>query len=120
MEFGAVQCKPQNPDCTICPFISKCIAFNENKISQLPVKIKLNKVEKKYFNFLVIISKDQKTIFEKRKNKGIWQNLYQFPLIETVKEVNFEEFQTVLKGKDLFKQIEFELSLYNENLIINS
>jgi len=119
MEFGAVQCKPQNPDCKICPLINKCIAFNEDKINLLPVKIKLNKVEKKYFNFLVIISKDQKTILEKRKNKGIWQNLYQFPLIETIKETSFKELQTVLKENDLFKNIDFELSLYNEDVIIH-
>ncbi len=119
MEFGAVHCKPQNPDCKICPFKNNCIAFNENRINDLPVKIKLNKATKKYFNFLVIISKDQKTILEKREDKGIWQNLYQFPLIETSNEMSFEEFQTILKAKDLFKAVDFELSLYNEDLIVH-
>ena len=52
---------------------------------ELPVKLKTIKVTKKYFNFMVILSKDNKTILEKREGKGIWQNLYQFPLIETVK-----------------------------------
>ena len=119
MEFGAVQCKPQNPDCKICPFKNNCIAFNENRINELPVKIKPNKAVKKYFNFLVIISKNQKTILEKRKVKGIWQNLYQFPLIETSSEIDFKEVQTIIKEQDLFKQIEFELSLYNDDEIIH-
>jgi A/G-specific adenine glycosylase len=116
MEFGAVQCKPQNPDCAICPFNNSCIAFNENRIHQLPVKIKASK---KYFNFLVIISKDQKTILEKRNDKGIWQNLYQFPLIETSNELGFNEFQTVLKEIEFIKNKDFELSLYNEDMIIH-
>ena len=51
MEFGATQCKPQSPDCTLCPFTSSCIAFNENRIIELPVKIKSGKAKKKYFNF---------------------------------------------------------------------
>jgi A/G-specific adenine glycosylase len=119
MEFGAVQCKPQNPDCAICPFNNSCIAFNENRIHQLPVKIKANKASKKYFNFLVIISKDQKTILEKRNDKGIWQNLYQFPLIETSNELGFNEFQTVLKEIEFIKNKDFELSLYNEDMIIH-
>ena len=29
MEFGATQCKPQNPDCKICPFNASCIAFKK-------------------------------------------------------------------------------------------
>jgi A/G-specific adenine glycosylase len=119
MEFGAVQCKPQSPNCKICPFKNSCIAFNENRIHQLPVKIKPNKVSKKYFNFLVIISNEKKTILEKRKHKGIWQNLYQFPLIETSNEINFKEFQSILKKEDLFKHKDFELLLYNEDVIIH-
>jgi A/G-specific adenine glycosylase len=119
MEFGAVQCKPQSPNCKICPFKNSCIAFNENRIHQLPVKIKPNKVSKKYFNFLVIISNEKKTILEKRKHKCIWQNLYQFPLIETSNEINFKEFQSILKKEDLFKHKDFELLLYNEDVIIH-
>ncbi|MCF8273847.1 MAG: A/G-specific adenine glycosylase [Flavobacteriaceae bacterium] len=119
MEFGAVQCKPQNPDCDICPFNTSCIAFNEHKIHQLPVKIKLSKASKKFFNFLVIISKDKKTILEKRKDKGIWQNLYQFPLIETSNELCFDEFQKILKEMELIKHYDFEVSLYNEDMIIH-
>ena len=83
MEFGAVQCRPKNPDCNVCPLNNGCMAFNKNRIHELPVKIKSAKAKKKHFNFLVFISKDQKTILEKREGRGIWQNLYQFPLVET-------------------------------------
>ena len=43
----------------------------------------------------MFISKDLETILEKREGNGIWQNLYQFPLIET--EKNITELQKKLE-----------------------
>ncbi len=102
MEFGATQCKPQNPDCFICPFNDSCIAFAENRINELPVKIKSAKAKKKYFNFLVLVSSDEKTILEKREGKGIWQNLYQFPLIETNEGLTYEAFKYISRKPCLY------------------
>jgi A/G-specific adenine glycosylase len=119
MEFGATQCKPQSPDCTVCPFINSCIAFNENKISELPVKIKSAKAKKKYFNFLVFLSTDHKTVLEKREGKGIWQNLYQFPLIESDENLEFDAFKKLIENHDLVNNTSFEASLYNEEAIVH-
>ncbi|MFH6767628.1 A/G-specific adenine glycosylase [Gaetbulibacter aquiaggeris] len=119
MEFGATQCKPQNPDCESCPFQSSCVAFDRKMIHQLPVKNKLNKASKKHFNFLVILSKDQKTILEKRQGKGIWQNLYQFPLIESKKELVHKEIIVALKDHEFLKGNIFEVSLFNETAILH-
>ena len=83
MEFGSRQCKPQSPNCDICPLASTCKAYATGSIKVLPVKLKKTKVTKKYFNFLVMDSDDHKTYLEQRTEKGIWQQLYQFPLIET-------------------------------------
>ena len=119
MEFGAIQCKPQNPDCNICPFNQKCMAFNKNRIGELPVKIKSAKAKKKYFNFLVFISEEGETILEKREGKGIWQNLYQFPLVETNKSVDADTLIGLVKEHYLLKQVSFDLSLYNKDIIIH-
>ena len=40
MEFGALYCRPKNPDCTNCIFNDKCEAYRLNKINLLPVKSK--------------------------------------------------------------------------------
>ncbi|WP_396602859.1 A/G-specific adenine glycosylase [Algibacter sp. R77976] len=119
MEFGATQCKPKNPYCNICPFSDSCVAFNKNRIAELPVKIKSAKAKKKYFNFLVFISEDEKTILEKREGKGIWQNLYQFPLVETEKNINEKDFKSLLENHELLKGNTFELVLYNKESIIH-
>ncbi|WP_347923700.1 A/G-specific adenine glycosylase [Pontimicrobium sp. SW4] len=119
MEFGAVQCKPANPNCNECPLSISCKALNLNKISVLPVKLKKTKISKKYFNFLVFLSNDSKTILEQRTEKGIWQNLYQFPLIESQKSLTRENLKSHSKIKDLLNENAYELSLYNDNDIIH-
>lgn len=119
MDFGATQCKPQSPNCAICPFNTSCIAFNENRIGALPVKIKSVKAKKKHFNFLVFIDNLGNTFLEKREGKGIWQNLYQFPLIETSIELDFDAFEATAKKHLLINKTAFEWFLYNETIIIH-
>ncbi len=114
MEFGAKQCKPKSPDCSICPLKDSCVALQKNLVDVLPVKLKKTKVTTKYFNFLVCIDQNKNTLLEQRIGKGIWQNLYQFPLIESEKSLTTKEFQLInLKGTALEK-LKFEYSLYNE------
>ncbi|MGA1226816.1 MAG: A/G-specific adenine glycosylase [Tamlana sp.] len=119
MEFGATQCKPNNPLCHNCPLSESCMAFNENKIDELPVKIKLAKAKKKYFNFLVFISEDGRTILEKREGKGIWQNLYQFPLMETQKNIDENKVRVLLENHDYINGKPFKVSLYNQEPIVH-
>lgn len=119
MEFGATQCKPQSPDCSVCPLNSSCVALQKRLINQLPVKLKKTKVTKKHFNFLVFISSDKKTMFHKRASKGIWQNLYQFPLIETESALQTNSFKKHPLIMEYMKEISFEFSLYNEMDIVH-
>lgn len=82
MEFGAIQCKPQNPYCLHCIYNDKCVALQKNKVSELPVKLKKTKVRNRYLNYLVFRDKDGQTLLQQRTGKGIWQGLYEFPVIE--------------------------------------
>ena len=91
MEFGALQCTPKLTNCSSCPFSTSCIAFQQGKVDQFPVKSKKTKVRKRYFNYLVLHSPKGKTLLQKRTGKGIWQNLYEFPLVESEKLVDQEE-----------------------------
>ncbi|MFE3869856.1 A/G-specific adenine glycosylase [Flavobacterium sp. ZS1P70] len=90
MEFGALQCVPKSPNCSICVFNESCAALQKKKVDQLPVKSKKLKVRNRYFNYLVVADEKENTIIQKRTAKGIWHNLYEFPLIETEKEENFD------------------------------
>lgn len=90
MEFGALQCVPKNPNCTVCPLNGSCLALQKNKINLLPVKSKKAKAKKRYFNYIVFLDDHQNTLIQKRTDKGIWHNLYEFPLIESEQEVDLE------------------------------
>ncbi|MEK9612505.1 MAG: A/G-specific adenine glycosylase [Flavobacteriaceae bacterium] len=83
MEFGSVQCKPQSPNCGVCPFSMDCFAFNHHQIDRLPIKNKKLEKTNRYFNYLVVSDSKDHFLLEKRVQKGIWQNLFQFPLVET-------------------------------------
>lgn len=119
MEFGAQQCKPKSPYCIVCPLQSACVAFNKNKILELPVKLKKTKVRNRFFNYLVFLDSKNKTLLEKRTQKGIWQNLYQFPLIESEKSLTINEFEKLSKGIEVLKGKSYDFSLYNEKEIVH-
>lgn len=82
MDFGATVCKPL-PECSKCFFNKRCKAFLLNKQRLLPNKIKQLKIRKRWFNYIVLKHKNKYAI-RKRTAKDIWQNLFEFLLIETV------------------------------------
>lgn len=118
MEFGAIQCAPKKPYCLHCPLNDSCVALKENRIHELPVKLKKNKVRHRYFNYLVLLDGNNNTVLEQRKGKGIWQNLYQFPLLETNKEVTLDSLkEDALAVLNL--KITSEIYLYNDKPIVH-
>ncbi|MGK4566233.1 A/G-specific adenine glycosylase [Flavobacterium sp. 3HN19-14] len=111
MEFGALQCVPKNPNCSICPMNQSCAALQKNKVDQLPVKSKKLKVTNRFFNYIIFEDENQNTIIRKREGKGIWENLYEFPLIETEAEIDLEAFIHKLKESHF---IENEIDVVSE------
>ncbi len=119
MEFGAIQCKPQNPVCTICLLNSGCVAFEKGIVNILPIKVKKVTIKKRYFNYLIITNQENKTILQQRKNKGIWQNLYEFPLIETSKEIHLEELIASTDFHQIIKDNPHTISLFNKTQTVH-
>ncbi|GLU43490.1 A/G-specific adenine glycosylase [Muricauda sp. NBRC 101325] len=118
MEFGAMQCAPKNPDCNSCPLNESCLALKNNKVAQLPVKLNKTKIRNRYFNYIVLLDDGQNTMLEQRTGKGIWQNLYQFPLIESEKTVALEELEEMLMENSVLPKLE-SVSLYNKEPIVH-
>lgn len=120
MEFGAQYCVPQNPDCDSCIFKDSCIASSEGTVGALPVKLKKAKVKKRFFNYLVFLSEANETQLDQRTGKGIWQQLYQFPLVETSKEIALPEledepaFNALIEGMNIQRVV-----LYKEDSVIH-
>ncbi len=118
MEFGAIQCKPQNPHCLVCVFQESCIAFRTQTIPSLPVKIKKTKIKKRHLHFLVFISNNQKTILQQRTGKGIWQGLYEFPMIEMESgKERFRESASFIKKLSPYKVL--SITQHNDTPIVH-
>lgn len=99
MDFGATICTPANPQCAHCCFSERCVANKLNKQNVLPVKSKRIKVKERNFNYLVAVYKEH-TYLHQRSEKDIWLQLYEFPLIETIKQVkNVAELSTHIAQK---------------------
>jgi len=128
MEFGSLQCVPANPNCETCIFNDSCVALQKKKVTLLPLKLKKTKVSTRYLNYLVV--KDEKgfVLIQKRASKGIWHNLYEFPLLETDEEIQvghfyLDEFQNLYFQNPIEEIIPFEENsithkLSHQNLII--
>jgi len=87
MEFGGRHCKPANPDCGACVFRLSCVALKKKLVTTLPVKEKKTKVTDRYFYYLVIRN-GKNTFIRQRTGKGIWQGLFEFPVMETDNRVD--------------------------------
>ncbi len=90
MEFGAMQCKPKNPDCGNCVLRLECRALREGRVNQLPVKLKGKASRSRYFNYFVIADGDR-ILMSKRGRGDIWESLYELPLIETSRSMELHE-----------------------------
>jgi A/G-specific adenine glycosylase len=104
MDFGATVCKPKLALCDTCPMKRKCIAYKYDRVGELPIKTKKIKKITRYFIYLVI-NKGTSVFIRKRTEKDIWKNLYEYPMIETKKELN---------EKDLLKQKDFLEIFFNK------
>ena len=83
MDFGAIQCTPVNPQCTVCPLQETCVALHEGKTASLPVKRKTLKVQERHLIY-IYVRHQGKTAIHRRAAGDIWQGLYEPWLTETV------------------------------------
>ncbi len=85
MDFGATHCMPKNPLCGTCNLRENCQAFLEEKVAFLPVKSKKLIKKERFFNYFIFKNEKNETWIRKRVEKDIWQNLYEFPMVESEK-----------------------------------
>jgi A/G-specific adenine glycosylase len=101
MDFGATVCKPQQPLCEICILQQKCVAYAEGLTKMLPVKEKKLLKRNRYF-YYIIVEQQEKIFVRKRTEKDIWQNLWEFILVETDEKLPAEAFIKREEFKQLF------------------
>ncbi|WP_017381149.1 A/G-specific adenine glycosylase [Paenisporosarcina sp. TG-14] len=82
MELGAVICTPTSPKCLLCPVRDNCTAYYVGEQNNLPVKTKNKKTKAMHYDIYVVQNDKKQFLMEKRAEKGLLANMYQFPMIE--------------------------------------
>lgn len=96
MDFGAVQCTPQSPDCGSCPLIESCEACRTDRVALLPVKLKTLKVRERRLTYYYIRCQG-KVALHRRGTGDIWQGLWEPYVLEGDHSVKLEGRLSVLK-----------------------
>lgn len=102
MDFGALQCTPVSPDCTICPLSDSCMALAQGKVDTLPVKKQKTKMKERFFNY-IYVRVGTYTFVRKRTANDIWRNLYEPLLLETEKDFSGKDERLLQKVLDVLK-----------------
>lgn len=100
MEFGALHCKPVNPDCVSCVFNDDCAVFKRGIVAEVPTKAGKTKVTNRHFNYLIILDKGT-TLIRKREEPGIWRDLFEPPMVESKTPLTLAN----IKKSELWKSI---------------
>lgn len=108
MDFGAVICKPVAPLCSQCLFQNKCLAFLSKKVSVLPINTKNIRQKERFFTYLLVEYKKQFYVHQ-RTGKDIWQNLYEFILIETTTLFDPKSLVVNEKIRNILNQADFTI-----------
>jgi len=107
MDFGATICKPVSPLCAQCPFQQICFAYRYKIIAELPVKEKRIRMRDRWFYYFILEYRDQYVI-RQRTSRDIWQQLYEFPLIESDSELSTADIMKKGSAKKIFTRIDKE------------
>lgn len=85
MDFGAMQCTPQNPGCLTCPLQASCNAFRTGRVTLLPVKKAPVAIQERRFSYIYVRCNGY-TAIRRRGPGDIWQGLYEPVVVEKDKD----------------------------------
>jgi A/G-specific adenine glycosylase len=98
MDFGATHCTQYQPVCMsldkVCLFQNRCQAKLNNKVDQIPLKVKKINVQQVEMDWWIYIHKD-KVLLEKRPDSGIWASLWSFPEQNFLKQKDAQKLNVV-------------------------
>lgn len=125
MELGATVCIPNGePHCDKCPFQTICLAHQNHRELQYPVKKpkQKRKIENRY---VFLITCEDKVYLNKREEKGLLANFYEFPnfnmeaeeteVSNILKAMNLEveTVEKIASSKHIFTHLEWHMKGYH-------
>ena len=121
MDLGRYICKPQNPDCNICPIEFDCTSYKNGNTNDFPVK-EAKKIKPHYNVAVGIIWNKSQLLITKRREDGLLGGLWEFPggkIIKketaksAVKREIFEELSIKIKPEKLIYSVDHHYSHFS-------
>ena len=103
MELGAMVCKPQTPECNVCPLAEICLSKAHGSQDNFPV-LPEKKAKRREQVCVLLIQTPSGIAIRKRKD-GVLKGMYEFPSFidvtaeQALKELGVSSFQLVKKSK---------------------
>lgn len=86
MDLGATVCTKSKPKCYLCPHMNVCLAYQEQRMHELPTPKPRKNIPLKQTTMLVLVQND-KVLLEKRPNSGIWGGLMSLPEVNEIEKI---------------------------------
>ncbi len=81
MELGAVVCTPKSPGCGTCPLHADCVAYQDGRTAELPVKTPKKPVPHHHVAAAVIRDADGAILIQRRPDDGMLGGLWELPSV---------------------------------------
>lgn len=81
MDMGATLCTRSQPKCAVCPVQDDCIAYQTDRVHELPTPRSRKIVPERHATFLLMMHGSD-IFLEKRVSQGIWGGLLCLPQLE--------------------------------------
>jgi A/G-specific adenine glycosylase len=79
MDLGATVCTPRDPSCLLCPWRTDCQAYNQNLVTELPMREASAPLPHKQIGVAVIWNDRAEILIDRRKQDGLLGGLWEFP-----------------------------------------
>ncbi|WP_185869696.1 A/G-specific adenine glycosylase [Blattabacterium cuenoti] len=118
MDLGSILCTKKQYKCSLCPINDSCFSLKNNTAHELPIKKIKRSVTHRFFYYIIVHDRNNNICLNKRSKKDIWKGLYDFPLIESKKNILINElinkfwkkFRIILYKKTFIYQIKHKLT----------
>jgi A/G-specific adenine glycosylase len=81
MELGALICTPRQPQCPVCPVKKLCVAFQENRVAELPNLGRRTAATARRF-VAFVVERGRKFLVRQRPAGVVNAHLWEFPNVE--------------------------------------
>ncbi|MCL4469937.1 MAG: A/G-specific adenine glycosylase [Gammaproteobacteria bacterium] len=119
MDLGATVCTRARPRCASCPFSGNCVAYNENRVAELPASRPRKALPHKETVMLILLRQGE-VFLEKRPSTGIWGGMWSFPEAareDGLRDVCMNRFGFEVSALDPWPEFEHAFTHFRLNIL---